>query len=194
MTLRQFFLKAAYPLLMLAGKKRKHTASILFAPGGRKPAVPFHSLVITANNGETIRFDLFKGKKVLICNTASDCGYTAQYADLEKLYRQYAGQLVVIGFPANDFKGQEPLDDAGIAQFCQRNFGVSFLLSQKSQVIHGASQHPVFTWLTNPAKNGWCKQQPTWNFCKYLIDEEGSLRAFFAQNISPLDKQLTDML
>ncbi|WP_202628764.1 glutathione peroxidase [Sediminibacterium soli] len=190
MTFRQIVLKAVYPLLMLFAKNRKQAISVQNNPSQTMPPVSFYSMNITANDGTAVSLAAFSGKKILICNTASDCGYTAQYADLETLYRQYGDTLVVIGFPANDFKGQEPLDDAGIAQFCQLHFGVSFPLAQKSQVVKGPGQHPVFKWLTDPKQNGWCSQEPTWNFCKYLISETGMLEAFFAQNVSPLSDEV----
>lgn len=155
-----------------------------------RPPVSFYSLYAVRNTGDTVYFDQFKGKKVLLVNTASDCGYTAQYGELENLYQQNKDRLVILAFPANDFKEQEKEDDTAIAQFCKRNYGISFPLMQKSQVVRGAAQHPVFQWLSNPALNGWCKQQPMWNFSKYLIDEEGMLTHFYSQEVSPLAKQV----
>jgi glutathione peroxidase len=131
-----------------------------------------------------------KGKKVLIVNTASDCGFTGQYDELEKLHQQYKDKLIILGFPANDFKEQEKGDDAGIAEFCKVNFGVTFQLMQKSHVVKSAEQNPVFAWLSHKEKNGWCEQQPVWNFSKYLINEEGVLVGFYAQTVSPLSIQL----
>lgn len=194
MTQRQLFLKLAYPLLMLRSRFFPHEKSVQLNTGHASAPVPFHTLTATANNGDTIDFTALKGKKVLLVNTASGCGYTAQFAELEKLYTQFAGSLVVIGFPANDFKEQEQLDDEGIAAFCKINFGVTFPLAQKSQVINGAGQNPVFTWLTHTDQNGWCSQQPLWNFCKYLVDEEGNLMGFFAHTISPLDTKLVRLV
>lgn len=174
---------------MLAGKTKKQS-TMQFRPANVTAPVSFYNLSFAAGNGVNIHMEQFRGKKLLLCNTASNCGYTAQYAELESLYQQYKDRLVVIGFPANDFNGQEPLSDEGIAQFCQLNFGVSFTLAQKSRVIAGEGQHPIFRWLGTAGMNGWCAQQPTWNFCKYLVSEKGELEAFFSQVVSPLDKEI----
>lgn len=167
---------------------------ILRNRAGVQPSVSFYSLQMVANNGSLITFDSFKGKKVLLVNTASDCGYTGQYEELENLHRQYGEQLVVLGFPANDFKHQETKDDAAIAAFCKINYGVSFPLMKKSMVIKGSEQNEVFNWLSDSTRNGWCNQAPVWNFCKYIIDENGTLLAFFPNTVSPLGKELLSVL
>ena len=127
---------------------------------------------------------------MLLVNTASDCGYTGQYDELQKLYEEYQNKLIVIGFPANDFKEQEKGSDEEIAQFCKINYGVTFPLIKKSSVIKGNSQNEVYQWLSNKNLNGWNDQQPTWNFSKYLINEEGALTNYFAPFISPLSKDV----
>ncbi len=190
MTWRQSILKTAYPLIMLQGKLFPNKNDIQVNSSKINPAVSFYTLHATANNGSVIDFSNFKGKKVLIVNTASDCGYTGQYEELEKLHLQYK-DLVVLGFPANDFKQQEKKDNAAIAAFCKVNYGVSFQLMQKSHVVKGAEQNQVYQWLTNAKQNGWCDQQPVWNFSKYLVNEEGVLMSFYSQNVSPLDKRVT---
>jgi glutathione peroxidase len=194
MSYRQSILKTIYPLIMLPGKLfgsknaiQKNTASII-------PHVDFYSLKVELNNGTLLDLNQFKGKKLILVNTASDCGYTGQYAELEKLYQEHKEKLVIIGFPANDFKEQEKKDDAAIAEFCKINYGVTFYLAKKSQVIKGAEQNPVFNWLSSKEKNGWCDQEPRWNFCKYLVDANGTLTYFFAQTVSPLDPQVADQL
>ncbi len=135
-------------------------------------------------------FSTLKGKKILLVNTASNCGYTNQYNDLQKLHQRYSDKLVVLGFPANDFKEQEKGNDEEIAQFCQVNFGVSFPLAKKSRVVKSVEQNPVFNWLTDKSKNGWTNKQPSWNFAKYLVNENGILTHYFDPSISPLDKQV----
>ncbi len=190
MTARQIFLKAIYPLIMLKTKFFPHEKSTRYNRKNIPPTIPFYNLKAIANNGTEINFADFRGKKVLLVNTASNCGYTGQYADLQKLHESYKDKLVVLGFPANDFKEQEQGDDASIAEFCQVNFGVSFSLAKKSQVVKGPGQNPVFNWLTHSSINGWCDQQPLWNFNKYLIDEEGRLSGFFAHTVSPMEIQL----
>lgn len=193
MTARQKFLKAVYPVWMwFAGKKGMNTGNL--SNEKAMPAVSFYSLTDTAINGTAFNFEQLKGKKILLVNTASDCGYTGQYDDLQKLSEQYKDKLVVIGFPANDFKEQEKGSDEEIASFCKLNFGVSFPLMKKSSVIKGSGQNKVFDWLTDPAKNGWNSEQPSWNFCKYLIDEQGRLTNYFGSTIEPLGKEITAVL
>lgn len=193
MTIRQILLKAFYPLIMLQ-RKISGTGDAIQIREGQQPVVSLYDLTIQLNNGKLLNLSELKGRKILFVNTASNCGYTAQYGELETLYSTHRDKLEVIGFPANDFKQQEPLDDAAIAEFCKINFGVSFPLAQKSTVIKETGQHPVFSWLTHKEQNGWCDQQPLWNFCKYLVDEEGKLIAFFAQSISPLQEELVKLI
>jgi glutathione peroxidase len=194
MTYRQSVLKAIYPLIMLPGKLFGSAKAIQKNTANKLPAVSIYDVELELNNGTKVRMDQFKGKKILLVNTASDCGYTGQYEALEQLHKQYGSKLVVIGFPANDFKDQDKKDDAAIAEFCKINYGVSFLLAKKSSVIKGAEQNPLFAWLSHAEQNGWCNQQPVWNFSKYLVNETGVLTHFFAQTVSPLDAALTDQI
>ena len=194
MTYRQSILKAIYPLIMLPGKLFGSANAIQKNTANKMPITSLYDLELELNNGTKIRMDQFKGKKILLVNTASDCGYTGQYEALEKLHKQYGSRLVVVGFPANDFKDQEKKDDAAIAEFCKVNYGVSFILAKKSSVIKGAHQNPLFAWLSHAEQNGWCNQQPVWNFSKYLVNETGVLTHFFAQTVSPLDAALTDQI
>ena len=194
MTYRQSILKAIYPLIMLPGKLFGSAKAIQKNTANKLPAVSIYDVELELNNGTKVRMDQFKGKKILLVNTASDCGYTGQYEALEQLHKQYGSKLVVIGFPANDFKDQEKKDDAAIAEFCKINYGVSFILAKKSSVIKSASQNPLFAWLSHAEQNGWCNQQPVWNFSKYLVNETGVLTHFFAQTVSPLDAVLTDQI
>lgn len=187
MTWKQSILKAAYPFIMFMGKLTGQSKNILLNKDQAKPAASFYDLQAVKNNGDTLHFSDLKGKKVLLVNTASDCGYTGQYDELEQLHQQYGDRLVVIGFPANDFKDQEKKSDQDIAAFCKVNYGVTFQLMKKGQVIKGAQQQPVYEWLTNPTKNGWCSKQPDWNFSKYLINENGVLDSYYSQWVSPKD-------
>lgn len=157
------------------------------------PQQPFHALSITLNNGQPFSFAQLAGKKVLLVNTASDCGYTGQYAPLQQLYKEYGDRLVVIGFPSNDFKEQEKGSDAEIAQFCQVNYGVTFPLATK-QPVTGADQQTVYQWLTDAAQNGWNTQPPSWNFAKYLVDEAGRLIAYFDPGVDPLSNDVLQHL
>jgi glutathione peroxidase len=158
-----------------------------------QPPLSFYSLRSIQNDGKTFDFETLRGKHVLIVNTASECGYTGQYAELEALYQTHQPNLVVLGFPSNDFGGQEPADDEAIAQFCQTHFGVSFPLMTKAGVKGGAAQ-PVYQWLCSPALNGWNSQAPGWNFCKYLVSPTGELMHFFSQAVSPMDSTITKEL
>ncbi|MFN8250561.1 MAG: glutathione peroxidase [Ferruginibacter sp.] len=193
MTYRQKFLKAVYPVWMwftkLTGKNSEKLAST-----GKQPSIDFYSLKDTLNNGSQFDFSQLKGKKVLLVNTASNCGYTNQYGDLQKLYEGHKETLVILGFPANDFKEQEKGTDTEIAQFCKLNFGVNFPLMKKSSVVKGGGQNPVFKWLSDPAQNGWNEKQPTWNFSKYLINEKGALVNYFDPSVSPLSDEVLNAI
>ena len=189
MTARQKVLKAIYPVWMwFAGKKGLNSKNLTNEK--ITPAVSFYSLKDTSISGAVFDFEQLKGKKIMLVNTASDCGYTGQYDDLQKLSEQYKDKLIVIGFPANDFKEQEKGSDEEIAAFCKLNFGVSFPLMKKSSVIKGANQNKVFDWLTDSTKNGWNNQRPSWNFCKYIVDEQGRLTNFFGSSIEPFSKEI----
>jgi len=188
MTYRQKILKAVYPAFMWFSKLTSSNTKEL--TGVKTPVVPFYSLRTILNNGDTLDFATLKGKKVLLVNTASDCGFTNQYEDLQKLADEYKDKLVVIGFPANDFKQQEKGSDETIADFCKKNYGITFPLAQKSVVINSSQQNPVFQWLTDPAKNGWNNKFPAWNFSKYLVNEEGVLINYFGSAISPSSSEV----
>ena len=186
MTIKQNFLKLIYPALMLAGKKGAGKKNVT----NTKAPVSIYPLSFLLNSGEKICMEKYAGKKILIVNTASNCGFTGQYAELQKLQQQYAEKLVVIGFPANDFQEQEKGTDVEIASFCKINYGINFPLAQKSSVLKGINQNEIFEWLGNKEKNGWCHTAPNWNFCKYLINEEGMLIGFYASTVSPLSNEI----
>ncbi|MBG9375209.1 glutathione peroxidase [Panacibacter sp. DH6] len=183
MTFRQSLMRVFYPVLMKLGKPKKVNNNTTVM----QPAISFYSLSAKNNKGEAMSFEQFRGKKVLLVNTASDCGYTPQYADLEKLYTQYKDKLVILGFPANDFGEQEKGSNEEIASFCQVNYGVTFPLMAKSTVIKKPGQNDVFKWLSDKTKNGWNDQEPTWNFCKYLVNEDGELVNFYSSAVAPVE-------
>ena len=192
MTIRQRVLKAVYPAFTWWGRISGKNSKVFVNESVAKPSQPIYDLSINLNNGDSIPLSKYKGKKILIVNTASDCGYTDQYDDLQKLYEENKDGLVVIGFPANDFKEQEKGTDEEIAQFCKLNYGVTFPLTKKSSVIPGPEQNPIFQWLTDKNKNGWTSKKPSWNFSKYLINEEGVLVNYFDPTISPTGKEVTE--
>jgi glutathione peroxidase len=138
--------------------------------------------------GKMIDFQQFKGKKVVLLNVASNCGYTPQYADWEAFNKEHGGKIVVLGFPANNFMKQEPGTNEEIAEFCQRNYGVTFQMFEKISV-EGKDQHPLYQWLSQKNKNGWNDKEPSWNFCKYVVNEQGELTNFFASGIKPDDAE-----
>jgi len=144
-------------------------------------------------DGSTIDFSKYKGKKVLIVNTASECGYTPQYADLEKLYEAHKSNLVVVGFPANNFGGQEPGTNTEIKEFCKKNYGVTFPMAGKVSV-KGDDIHPLFKWLTTKSENGVMDAEIKWNFTKFLLDEKGKLIAVFPSKINPNSEEITKYL
>ena len=193
MTYRQKVLKAIYPAWMwwakITGVNNKNLINKT-----ANPAISFYSLKDTLNDGTAFDFTRLKGKKILLVNTASNCGYTDQYADLQKLYVANKDKLVIIGFPANDFKEQEKGDNAAIAEFCKQNYGISFVLMQKSSVVKGINQNNVFKWLTDSTKNGWNNQQPSWNFSKYLVDENGVLTNYFGPTVTPSGKEIKEAI
>jgi glutathione peroxidase len=153
------------------------------------PAQSFYDFKINNIDGAPIRLSDFKGKKILVVNTASECGYTPQYAELEKLYQKYKNKLVVIAFPANNFGGQEPGSNKQIKQFCSKNYGVSFLVAEKVSV-KGGDIHPLFQWLTSQPNPDF-KGDINWNFEKFLLDENGKLVHRFRSKVKPLDPAIT---
>ena len=152
-----------------------------------------HGFSITTLDGENLDLSQFKGKKILIVNTASKCGFTSQYKELEELYITYKDRLVIIGFPANNFLSQEPGTNKEIADFCEKNYGVSFPMSEKISV-KGKNMEPIYQWLTQKKQNGIKDSKVSWNFNKYLIDEEGRLIEHFGSRVKPLDPKIIQYL
>ena len=189
MTYRQKILKATYPALMWWTKRMEINAKSI-SNENTAPPVSFYTLKAPLINGGEYNFTQLKGKKVLIVNTASNCGYTDQYDQLQQLHEKYKEKLVILGFPANDFKEQEKGTDEEIEQFCKVNYGVSFPLMKKCIVVKNEQQNSIFKWLTDPALNGWNRKQPSWNFSKYLINEQGVLTNYFDPSVSPLGDEV----
>jgi glutathione peroxidase len=188
MTIKQQLLKVFYPALMkLSGLKKDR---IKINRTKMQPVVSIYTLNVLKSNNELLLLNDLKGKKILLVNTASDCGYTQQYEALEALYEKFKDKLVILAFPANDFKQQETGTDEEIASFCKINYGVSFPLMKKSQVIKGPHQNRVFNWLSDANKNGWNNLAPVWNFSKYLVDEQGVLTHYFDPSVSPLGAEM----
>jgi glutathione peroxidase len=144
-------------------------------------------------DGKQIDFSQFKGKKILIVNTASKCGLTPQYEGLEELYKKYKDKLVIIGFPANNFAGQEPLDNSEIKDFCKKNYGVTFPMAEKISV-KGDDTHALYNWLKAQAKEKGFADPVTWNFGKFLVNEKGELIATFSPRTTPMSEEILKYL
>ena len=153
----------------------------------------FYELDLKNIDGESINFNSFKGKFVLFVNVASKCGFTPQYAGLEELHKQFKDNLTLIGLPCNQFGGQEPAAEKEIQQFCTKNFGVSFLLTEKIEV-KGGGQHPLYTWLCSKEKNGKSNSTVKWNFQKYLVDEKGEFVDYFYSTTKPMSTKITSVI
>lgn len=156
-------------------------------------AVSIHSFKVKALDGGQIDFSEFKGKKILIVNTASECGYTPQYKVLQQLYDTYKDKLVVIGFPSNDFGGQEPGSNTEIKAFCTKNYGVSFPMGAKIDV-KGNDIAPLYQFLTQKNKNGVLDAEIKWNFNKFLLNEKGEIIKKFESSVDPMSEEITGLL
>jgi len=157
--------------------------------GATDPKGSVYDFTMTSIDGEDIPLSKYKGKKILIVNTASECGYTPQYEDLQKLHETYGDKVVILGFPANNFGGQEPGSNKEIASFCKANYGVTFQMFSKISV-KGDDMDPLYQWLSDKNKNGWNDDAPGWNFCKYLINENGELIKYYGSAIKPMSQKL----
>jgi glutathione peroxidase len=149
----------------------------------------FYDFKMKAIDGSTVDFTTFKGKKVLLVNVASKCGYTRQYEDLQKLHELYGNKVTILGFPANNFGKQEPGTNDEIALFCSQNYGVTFQMFEKISV-KGDDMNPLYHWLSEEKYNGWNNEAPSWNFCKYLVNEKGELVAFYPSKVEPLSDDI----
>ena len=162
--------------------KRFMKKDVISAPLNFVPMDTIYGIKLLDITGKLTDLSAYKGRKLLIVNTASACGYTPQYAALQKLHEK--GEVTVLGFPCNDFGAQEQGSESEIASFCEVNFGVTFPLFSKLHV-KGEEQHPLYKWLSDPSQNGWNSQLPDWNFCKYLVDENGVLVKYFSSAVDP---------
>lgn len=154
-------------------------------------ATSFYDLTATTIDGDTYAFSELKGKRVLIVNTASKCGYTPQYEGLQELHNAYGGEdFIILGFPSNDFGFQEPGSEEKIADFCEKNYGVTFQMMSKVKTS-AKGGHPVYQWLCNASQNGVSDAKVSWNFNKFLIDENGRWTAHHASRVEPMSAEIT---
>jgi len=173
------FLTLTFIMLSLFTKEKSETTS----------SESIYDIKLKALNGDIITLSDYKGKYILFVNVASECGFTGQYDDLQKLYDQHKDKLMIIGTPCNQFGGQEPGTAIEIQSFCKKNYGVTFLLTEKLDV-KGDNQHPLYRWLTNKSKNGISNSTVKWNFQKYLIDKNGELIDYYYSITNPLSNKI----
>lgn len=180
---------AAVTLLVLLGCTKKKTTM----PQNAHPHTSFYDLTATTIDGQAQSMSNYKGKYILVVNVASRCGFTPQYTQLEELSKTYQNSLVVLGFPANNFLWQEPGSNEAIKSFCSLKYHVTFPMFEKISV-KGKDMSPIYQWLTDPTRNGWNKEKPSWNFNKYLIGPDGTLLAHFGSKVLPTDPEITQYL
>ena len=179
--------------VLLTTSFKAKTKNIILNTNNIAPKKSFYELEAISIDGEKISFDQYKNKKILIVNVASKCGYTYQYEGLQKLQDIHQDKVIVLGFPANDFFNQESGSNEEIEEFCETNYGITFPMFEKT-TTKGKKQSPIYQWLTNKDFNGWNAQRPTWNFCKYLVNEQGKLVGFFDSKVKPLSEEITSLL
>ena len=188
-TIKQKILKRLYPLIRKAAKNTRNGV-VISNDQNIAPTTSLYNLEVVLNGGKILDMEAFKGKKILLVNTASDCGYTGQYEELQALHETVGDKVVIIAFPANDFGMQERKDDASIQAFCEVSYGVTFPITKKGVVRKKAEQQAIYRWLTDKSQNGWNNHAPDWNFGKYLINEAGFLTHYFGPSISPMEEEI----
>lgn len=181
-------------ILALVGAAAIGIAGYWYLSGSERPkdaksTTSIYDFAFTSIEGAPVPLSRFRGQYLLLVNVASECGFTPQYAELQQLSDRFAGKLVVIGFPANDFMGQEPGTDEEIKTFCTARYGVTFPLSTKVSVV-GEEQSDIYRWLSDKRLNGWNDSAPRWNFAKYLITPDGELAKMFPSAVTPLSNEI----
>ena len=171
--------------------ENKITDKVMINPNDTTKSI--HQFKVASLDGGTIDFASFKGKKILVVNTASECGYTPQYKELQALYEKYKEKLVVVGFPANNFGGQEPGSNTDIKSFCELNYGVKFPMAAKISVS-GDDMAAIYKWLTSKAQNGVLDAEIKWNFNKFLLDENGHMIEYYPSKVTPMSGEITGKL
>jgi glutathione peroxidase len=188
----KFIALAAIAITATAAVKFNNSSATSAATAVPAAATTVYQFKVEGLTGGTIDFSSFKGKKILIVNTASKCGYTPQYKELQELSEKYKDKLVVVGFPSNDFN-QEQGSALEIKEVCEKNYGVTFPVAAKISV-KGDAQAPIYKWLTHKDQNGVMDAEVKWNFNKFLVDEKGRLIAYFPSKTTPLSEEITSKL
>lgn len=178
------FRNAMYGVLQRFTPKRTESNTLQVSPKSSVYDIPLVDI-----HGKSTSLRTYQGKRILIVNVASECGYTPQYAQLQELHDNHKHELAILAFPCNQFGTQEPGDEEQIVAFCSRAYGVKFPMFKKI-FVSGKNQHPLYRWLTDPKLNGWNRAAPDWNFCKFVIAADGSLLHFFSPSVSPFDKRI----
>ena len=176
-------------ILLSCSALTNHPQTLTIHPSGNS----IHDFKVEGLTGESIDFSKFIGKKILVVNTASQCGYTPQYKGLQELYEKYKDKLVIVGFPANNFGQQEPGSNIEIKEFCSKNYSVTFPMAAKVSV-KGDDQAPIYKWLCNKSENGVMDAEIKWNFGKFLLDEKGVLMNYFPSKVVPMSEEITSKL
>ena len=183
----------AFSALFLSGSMLPHSNKFICVGKTKIQTRSIYDFKVLGLSGDTIDFANFKGKKILIVNTASKCGFTPQYKQLEELYEKYKDKLIIVGFPANNFFSQEPGSNETIKEFCTKNYGVSFPMAAKISV-KGKNIAPIYKWLCNKEDNGFMDAKITWNFNKFLLDEKGQIIAKFNSRVKPMSEDIISKL
>lgn len=195
--MKKTLILASLALITIIGAMSFRTVKLIFSnrefSAGRPSTLAakgsFYDYSLKSLDGkETIDFGRYKGKKVVVINVASKCGNTPQYTEWQAFHKQYGDKIVVLGIPANNFRSQEPGSNEEIAEFCQKNYGVTFQMLEKISVL-GDDQHPLYKWLSHKDLNGWNDNAPNWNFSKYVINENGELTHFFRDKVLPSNEE-----
>jgi glutathione peroxidase len=183
-------------LLTLACQRpveRPETLQAGFMTTSKNMESSFYEFKMKDLDGKDVDFAQYKGKKIMIVNVASKCGFTKQYAALQELNEKHGDKIAILAFPANNFGGQEPGSNEEIKEFCSTNYGVTFPVFEKVSV-KGFDKHPLYRWLSDPKMNGWNDQEPSWNFCKYILDEKGELLKFLPSSVTPMDEEILKLI
>ena len=167
--------------------------NVIESKGVVNSASSFYDLAINDINGKKINLAKFRGKKVMIVNVASRCGYTSQYEDLQALYEKNKDKLEIIAVPCNDYGSQESGSNSEIKNFCETRYGVSFTMGSK-QKIKSSPISDLYQWLSDPKQNGWNSSLPSWNFCKYVINEDGQLTHFLRSGVNPTGNEMLEII
>ena len=178
---------AATAVVIIAAKPAAPTAMTTPAETTANSA-SVYDFTVKSIDGKEVKLSKYKGKKLLIVNTASKCGYTPQYKELEELSKKYGNKVTVLGFPSNSFN-QELASNVEVASFCEKNYGVTFPLFE-TVAVKGAAAVPLYKYLADKTKNGIVSNEPTWNFCKYLVNEKGQVVKFYGSGVTPLSPEL----